>query len=59
MSVARQRSCRCIVYLTTGVEEWVVAVVENRASTEDSLVTREAPVNGGVDRGPLRKGESV
>ena len=43
----------------SGVEEWIVAVVENRASTEDSLIAREAPVDGGVDGGPLRKGESV
>jgi hypothetical protein len=37
------------------VKEWIVAVVVNRASTEDSLVAREAPVNGGVDGGPLIK----
>ena len=52
-----------IKYLCIGgtrrVKEWIVAVVENRASTEDSLVAREAPVNGGVDGGPLRKGETL
>ena len=39
---------------TRGVEEWIIAVVENRTSTEDRLVAREAPVNGRVDGGPLR-----
>ena len=48
-----------IVYLISSssrrVKEWIVAVVENRASTEDSLVAREAPVDSGVNGGPLRR----
>ena len=40
------------------MEEWIIAEVENRASAEDSLITREAPVDGGVDGSPLRKKES-
>ena len=40
------------------VKEWIFTEVENRASTEDSLVAREAPVYGGVNGSPLRKVES-
>jgi len=44
---------------TRRVKEWIVAVVENRASTEDSLVAREAPVNGGVDGGPVESRDQL
>lgn len=30
-------------------KEWIIAKVENGTSTEDGLVTREAPVDSGVD----------
>ena len=44
--------------LVNTFDEWIIAEVENRTSTENSLVAREAPVNSGVDGSVLRKGVS-
>jgi hypothetical protein len=41
------------VVLTRRMQEWVVAIVKDRASTLDSLIAGKAPVDSRIDSGPL------
>lgn len=47
----------CLEPASRGVEEWIIAEVENRTSAGERLVAREAPVDGRVDGTVLKRSQ--